>query len=242
MPAAYGESAGLERYVHPKVSDSSTSEAITVVASRTPSPCTRGGGSAASRLEELERRRRDGELESTHAHRSSRAEIPCTEIAPSPLTQKRFTRWCSKNSARSAVKQAGRRATKYAFTITSPSVSGLRRADGVVRMILQFARGPRFSHDGGGGRAGGARAGGQARVAGRVALVRRDAHESKRRPRASPSRQAADLARRAAGGLRHEQEGDAQVAYADVNVADSTCEAPTGRRCGCRCAAAAAAA
>ena len=50
-----------------------------------------------------------------------------------------------KGGLRSAVKQAGRQATKYAFTITSPSVSGLPERMESSGMILQFARGPKIA-------------------------------------------------------------------------------------------------
>ena len=86
-------------------------------------------------------------------------------------------------------------------------------ADGVVRDDPAVCARAEDCGDGGGGRAGGARAGGQARVAGRVALVRRDALRVQIADRGQVllGQAVPDLAaRRAAGGLRHEQEGDAR--------------------------------
>ena len=137
-----------------------------------------------------------------------------------------------KGGLRSAVKQAGRQATKYAFTITSPSVSGLPERMESSGMILQFAAGRRLRRR---------RRRTCRRSAGRRASSRGRASRSRSSRRStSPNRRPRQVlpdkryrisllgVRPAAFGTN--KKATREVAYADVNVADfATCEAPTGK-------------
>ena len=138
-----------------------------------------------------------------------------------------------KGGLRSAVKQAGRQATKYAFTITSPSVSGLPERMESSGMILQFARGPKIAAtaeaDVPAERGPEGKLAWQGESLSFVATL----YESKSQTEGksfSDKRYRISLlgVRPAAFGTN--KKATREVAYADVNVADfATCEAPTGK-------------